>query len=156
ARRADTNAAEAAEHARQAKENEQRALAQKAEAETQRERAERLVYCGQIGLAQREWQDNEVGHARDLLDACRWGLRGWEHAYLRRLFDSNQQTLIVGTPVLSVAFSPDGKRIVSGSEDRTLKVWDAQTGQETRTLEGHTGIVYSVAFSPDGKRIASG
>ena len=48
--------------------------------------------CGQIALAQREWQDNEVAHARELLDGCRPELRGWEHAYLRRLFYSNQQT----------------------------------------------------------------
>ena len=39
-----------------------------------------------------------------------------------------------------MAFSPDGRRIVSGSyDDKTLKVWDAETGQETLTLKGHTG-----------------
>jgi WD40 repeat protein len=41
--------------------------------------------------------------------------------------------------VSSVAFSPDGKRIVSGSWDQTLKVWDATRGQETVTLKGHAG-----------------
>jgi WD40 repeat protein len=55
-----------------------------------------------------------------------------------------------------VSFSPDGKRIVSGSSDNTLKVWDAQTGQETLTLKGHYDRVLSVSFSPDGKRIVSG
>ena len=40
--------------------------------------------------------------------------------------------------MISVAFSPDGKRIVSGSGDKTLKVWDAASGQETLTLKGHT------------------
>ena len=58
--------------------------------------------------------------------------------------------------VTSVAFSPDGKRIVSGSRDKTVKVWDAATGQELLSLKGHTGEVSSVAFSPDGKRIVSG
>ena len=50
-------------------------------------------------------------------------------------------------PVLSVAFSPDGQRIVSGSYDDTIKLWDAQTGSELRTLQGHSDWVYSVASS---------
>jgi len=58
--------------------------------------------------------------------------------------------------VTNVSFSPDGRRIVSGSFDKTLKVWDAQTGQETLTLRGHKGYVYDVSFNPDGKRIVSG
>ena len=55
-----------------------------------------------------------------------------------------------------MSFSLDGKRIVSGSFDNTLKVWDAQTGQETLTLKGHSDTVWSVSFSPDGKWIVSG
>jgi len=58
--------------------------------------------------------------------------------------------------VYSVAFSSDGRRIVSGSWDKTLKVWDAATGQETLTLRGHTDLVRGVAFSPDGRQIVSG
>jgi WD40 repeat protein len=56
-----------------------------------------------------------------------------------------------------VAFSPDGKRIVSGSLDNTLRLWDAQSGQPIGDpLQGHQDSVSSVAFSPDGKRIVSG
>lgn len=47
--------------------------------------------------------------------------------------------------VSSVAFSPDGQRIVSGSNDKTIKLWDAQTGSELQTLEGHSNSVVSAA-----------
>jgi tetratricopeptide (TPR) repeat protein len=58
--------------------------------------------------------------------------------------------------VFSVAYSPDGHRLASASDDMTVKVWDAATGQETLTLKGHTGPVSGVAFSPDGLHLASG
>ena len=51
---------------------------------------------------------------------------------------------------------PDGRRIASGSEDETVRVWDAATGAEIACLRGHEGGVTSVAFDPDGRRIASG
>ncbi|KAG2069071.1 hypothetical protein BDR04DRAFT_1157151, partial [Suillus decipiens] len=59
--------------------------------------------------------------------------------------------------VLSVSFSPDGTRIVTGSQDQTVRLWDAATGQPVgEPLRGHTEEVSSVSFSPDGTRIVSG
>ncbi|MCY3553269.1 MAG: cohesin domain-containing protein [Candidatus Poribacteria bacterium] len=59
-------------------------------------------------------------------------------------------------PVNSVAYSPDGKMLVSGSADNTVRLWNAHTGQLLNTLEEHTGDVTSVAFSPNGKMFVSG
>jgi WD40 repeat protein len=58
--------------------------------------------------------------------------------------------------VTSVAYSSDGLRIVSGSDDKTVPIWDAISGTIQHTLEGHTSEVNSVAFSSDGLRIVSG
>ena len=58
--------------------------------------------------------------------------------------------------VWSVALSSNGQTLVSGSEDKTIKVWNLSTGQLLRTLSGHSDTVRSVALSPDGQTLASG
>ena len=58
--------------------------------------------------------------------------------------------------VHGVAFAPDGKTLATASSDRLVRLWDAASGQERRSLRGHLGNVSSVAFAPDGKTLASG
>src|SRR5262245_43914025 len=57
--------------------------------------------------------------------------------------------------VFAVAFSPDGRHVVSGAADGTLQLWEVASGA-VRVLAGHDGHVYAVAFSPDGRHVVSG
>ena len=58
-------------------------------------------------------------------------------------------------PVVSVAFSPDGSRIVSASHDKTVRLWNALNGKRGTVFRQHEDVVLSAVFSPDGSRIAA-
>ena len=73
-----------------------------------------------------------------------------------RSFPSEEVLVGHTAPVDSVDYSPDGRFIVSGSHDKTLKIWDAESGTEIRTLTGHVSHIRVVAWSPDGRFILSG
>ncbi len=121
-----------------------------------RERLEAALYFNRIALADHELLAGNLLRAGDVLTDSDPRFRGWEWNYLERRY---QQTLLHAhghlASVYAVAYSPDGKRLASGSYDRTVKVWDAATGEEVRTLRGHAKAILGVAFSPDGRRLAS-
>ncbi|PPQ74828.1 hypothetical protein CVT26_005429 [Gymnopilus dilepis] len=90
-----------------------------------------------------------AGHFQNTLKIIRGQHKGWPvtQAVLR----GHTKT------VNSVAFSPDGRRIISGSSDKTIRIWDAETGESLPdSLARHQARVHSVGFSPDGKKIVSG
>ena len=135
---------------------------EKARAEANAKRARERAYGSDLRLAQHAWEDNLIGLFYDLLEGQRPArtddveLRGFEWHYGRRVAKAFGIFGHHGSAVRSVCFSPNGKRLASAGTDGTVKVWDAETGQEKLIFTGHTSEVRSVCFSPDSKRIVSG
>jgi len=151
AREKEAAARKQVEQALERAENAEKAAREKSE------ELRRTLYVNSVQLADAKYGEANIRRVRELLDACPEDLRGWEWYRLRHISDQSRMTLRGHKKLAkSVAFSPDGKRIISGNWDSTINVWDAETGDELRTLRGHKKCVESVAFSPDGRRIVSG
>ncbi|MEG3930783.1 protein kinase [Microcoleus sp. T3_B1] len=86
--------------------------------------------------------------AQELQEQCQAGLR-WKNAKVKNFA---QHSDAVG----SVAFSPDGLMLASGSKDKTIQIWDLATGKSIRTFPGDSSTVWSVAFDSNGTRLATG
>ena len=134
--------------------------ARHAEIEQGRE-SEFSLYLHRIGLAAREWSAGNVGHAEHLLDECPPELQGWEWRHLKSL--CHRDVLTIGhqragersSTVVTIAYSPDGRRLASADRNGDLRIWEADSGREVHRLEGHTSPVRALSFRPDGRAIAS-
>ena len=127
----------------------------KEEVERQLARSEQLLYLNHIKSAQREWEAKNAVAALENLAATPEGSRNWEYDYLRALFLSNRKELpghpdSVNAFPTALAFSPDGRRILSADYGETLTLVDALTGVVVSSFEG-----YRAAYSRDGSRIVS-
>jgi WD40 repeat protein len=129
------------------------ALEREADATRARDWAERLLYISKIQLVRQHWESGHVGAALQGLQECRPELRGWEHGYLRRLCEGNALTFKGHTEAVTcLSFSPDGRRLASAAGFE-VKVWDAHTGQEVRSLKG---VCEGLCFLPGGGHLATG
>jgi WD40 repeat protein/serine/threonine protein kinase len=131
----------------------------------QRERAEagessarKSLYAADMNLAQQAWEQSNVRRVREVLEETgTYPERGFEWYYWQRQTHLDQRTFRGHSEFIwCVAFSPDGRRILTGSRDRTAKLWDAASGGEILTLQGQASQVRSVAFSPNSQRIVTG
>ena len=138
--------------------------AQQAE-ETERHRAdaqktatERHLYVAKMNLAQQAWERNDFDRLRQLLMETQTSPDlGFEWFYWQRQTHLALKTIRGHSKVVfSVAYSPDGQRLVSGSFDGTARIWDLASGRELVTLKGHSAEIRSVAYSPDGRQIVTG
>jgi WD40 repeat protein/serine/threonine protein kinase len=156
AEREQSSLREAAESA-ETKETQMRQLA-----ETREAAARQNAYASDLVAANLALEDGNFGLARTLLaqytpEPNQEDLRGFEWRYLWGKTRGDQIRTLSGHSnyVNSVAYSPDGTMLASGSSDHTVKLWNSHTGELIATCAGHSEAVRSVAFAPNGKLFAS-
>ena len=114
------------------------------------------LYLASVAAADGALRSNETSAARHWLDEAPSRHRGWEWRYLRARADESLQVVGAHDAVITgLAASPDGQWLATSSSDKTVRVWDAQSGARVATLEGHGAPTWSPAFRPGSPQLAS-
>jgi WD40 repeat protein/serine/threonine protein kinase len=115
------------------------------------ERERRESYFQRIALAHRELLDNNLLKAEELLDECPSDRRAWEWHYLKRLCHVEPVTVRADHRWFQpVALSPDGQRLATATEAKTVTIWNAQTGEELFALAGAAEVRCAAFRATDG------
>ncbi|MGP8239863.1 MAG: protein kinase domain-containing protein [Limisphaerales bacterium] len=148
---------------RRAKSSAEDAVKQRRIAEQDAAETRLNLYAADIAVASQAVQNGDLRLARNTLDRLRpkrgeADLRGFEWRYLWNLCRGEQLTTLAGheQTVTCIAFSPDGKRVATGSLDGTARIWNVGAHDSIATLRVTGGKVWSVGFTPDGKWLMTG
>jgi WD40 repeat protein len=122
----------------------------------EQEHGERQLYLARVALLRIAWNEGNVARAQELLDLTRPreggpDCRHFEWYYFDRALHADRRTFKLASAV-SVAVSPDGRRVAAADHFGTVAVWDVTSGDELQTFK--VSYAYDLAFSPDGGRLA--
>jgi len=116
-------------------------------------RHEKLTLQDEEPKGQRPVMDIQFSPDEKRLATISWGnktVKLWDARTGKK-----ERNIAHGKPVSTIVFSPDGTKLATASDDKTIRVWDTHTGEESLGLEGHTSRITTVAFNSDGKRLVS-
>ena len=122
-------------------------------------RSERLAlhqaYVAHIWGADQSLTAGDVRMATVHLDACPADFRGWEWSFLRKYSDQTKTALRHHDWVFGVDLSPDGRQLLTASRDRTVQLWDIESGKQLRTFPQGSRPFVAAVFTNDGTRVAA-
>jgi len=128
---------------------------------TKERHANQLLYASRMKLAFQGVKEGDVNEVRAILASCEPSqlsgeFRGFEWSYLDRSLHREWRTIVGGSEVYTVTFSPSGRILASGGQDGAINLWDPISGRQLASFAAHRSCVNALAYSPNGQLLASG